>query len=506
MSAPPPPSQPPLRRRRRRGNGATLPQLLGGLRLGGIFKGTFRLVLWLGAPAAIAYGGYLLIHQARAREVKTCLVTDFEYRMQNPDWEAGIKPLFAEVNRIFEKAGVTFEIAMGGDAYPEASTGTMAERWQRVAESTCKADIVVGLTGRTDRDDSAVALPFSHAVLIKDTGGSSGATNAGVMARAIANLYGVPVGIQSISTSQDGVLDDSAIRIIRKLRDYDFARGVAALPGKWEERAIAALTEALAGKDLRPAAVAHRIVARAFASGRQYGDAVRHMREAVRADSQDSALRFELAMDLQSDSQPDQAIQELREAERMAPDNALTHAALGAICLNTGHIDEAVEELRTAARLEPRNASYQTALGAALSQRPGMVKDAAAAFDAAVKLRPSESGAYAGLESEIKLQAQIQERLQEALTRVKQQPSSVEAHNQLALAYGDAGNLEAARAEVKRSFELAPNNGQAHLILAELHFLEGGYAAAASEVAAAQAAGARPRSSLVEQLNRKLGR
>jgi Flp pilus assembly protein TadD len=468
-------------------------------------KRALRLAFRAALVCAAVSGGYLLQRQFGTRVIDVCVVTDLEYRISRPAWQSGIASMFEQTNHVFQQAKVRFRPQYRDEAYPARTEANMARRWALLAEAGCQADMVVGLTGRVDGDDDAVALPFTGAALVKDTGTTPAAIVSGVLARSLANLFGVPVSTRAMVTIDDSNLglDAKAIEIVRGLRNYDFSRGVAALPGKWEAKAQAKLTDALSGVKPHSEAQAHLIIARGYAGGRRYGDAVRQLREAVRLDSQSPDLHFELAMILQADAELDQAIAELKEAARLDRTNPWPHAATATMLLNSGRIDEAVEEWRAAASLDPRNPSFQTALGEALSTRPGLVKEAARAFETAARLKPSAADATFGLAQQTHAQSELERRVFAAQRRAREAPSSAEAHLLLGIALADAGDLSGARTEVDRSLQLAASYGPAHSMKAELCYLAGDYPAARAEIAAAKQAGAEPRFGLVDSVNRK---
>ncbi|HUB32589.1 MAG TPA: tetratricopeptide repeat protein [Bryobacteraceae bacterium] len=454
------------------------------------------------------WAGVMAVYTSfRTRAISVCLVTDFEYRLEKPDWQSSSRLLFEEINQVFQGTGVRWRLISGGDAYPAEAKGNMVERAGLLDQASCPADVILGLTGRPDKDTNSVALPFSHTLLVRDTPASTPAMTLTAVAASLAELFGVPISTQGLvfSDAQGGILDAGAIRIIRTMRGYDFARGIGALSGSTERRSVKALAEGLVGRDAHPEAEAHRIIARAFAGARRYEDAIRHLSEAVQVDAQNAGLRFEYAMALESDARSDDAIAELKTAAKLDPTDAKPHAAMGVINLNRRRVDLAVEEFRAAARLDPHEASYQVALGQALSEQPGGIRDAAAAFEEAMRLKPAEPGAFAGLRREDTTEQTLLVAVREMEALVNQKPASAEAHMKLGLAHANAGDAEAARDEIQRALQLEPRNGPAHIVLARLDYLSGQYREAASELDAARAAGVQPGADLAEAIQRKLG-
>ncbi len=472
---------------------------------------TLRTVLVCALLAAAAIGTYsgasALYANYRNRTLDLCVVTDADYRVDHPDWALNLKPTFADVNRMFQKSGVQWRIKLGGEAYPPDTQGDIFERAALLADAACTADVVLGLTSRPDRHADSVAPPFSHTLLVASPASDSEAMAAITIAGALGKLFGVQVSARTVivTDASEGIFDAAAIRLIHEMRRYNFADGAAALAGRWEERAASALTASLAGRKPHPEAEAHRILARAFAAGRKHSDAVGELRKAIRALPNDFGLHFELGMQLAADSETQAALGELEAAARLDPSSAEPHAAAGGILLNASRVDEAVEEFREAAALDPRNANYQAALGTALSRQSGGAREAAAAFEHAVRLRPMEPGAAQGLMQESHLEQTLQQAVEQLQEQLRHNPDSAGKHLELGVAQGRAGDFDSAEKELRRAVELQPNYGDAHLALARTYYLMERYGDAQKELKAARASGAIPPTSLIEAVERNLG-
>jgi cytochrome c-type biogenesis protein CcmH/NrfG len=459
----------------------------------------------LGGLFVVASGTY---GHFRGRTVSLCVVTDFEYRKQRPEWQSWLQPVFAEVNRAFQKTGLQWKVSFGGEAYPPEAHGDMSERAALVEDTGCKADVVLGLTARPDRHVNSVSYPFAHTLLVENNSEETAAMTVTAIARSLAQLFGVPVAPRTfiVTDAEEGIFDSATLRLIRELRDYNFAEGPSAMPGRWENRAAQALTNFMNGKKPHPDAEAHRVLGTAFTAKCRYGDAVRNYREAVRLSPNDTGLHFALAIALQQDSETREAVAELRTVARLDPANAQPHAAAGAIFLNANRVEEAVGEFQQAVALEPRNASYQTAFGVALSRQAGGSRDAAAAFQAAVKLRPLEPGAMAGLASATNTGESLQHLAHILETTLQKNPNSPQSHLDAGVVRAQTGEFDAAQREFRRAIELQPSNGMAHLALARTYYMAERYTEAAAEIKAAQAAGTTPPTQMVENIQRKLGR
>jgi tetratricopeptide (TPR) repeat protein len=459
--------------------------------------------------AGLAYGGSLLLHQSRTRALDLCILTDFEYRAERSDWEPSVKSTFDQINAWFAKAGVSWRLRFGGEAYPPKTPGSPAERLVDIERTaSCKADVVLVLSGRRDLKNNAVVYPFSHALLVNVTAAESTSMTAANIARALANLFGAPTTAQAaIQTDvQDGIFNAGTLQLIGAMRDYDFAHGVSGLSKRWEERAVGAIAAAVSDKGLSPVAEAHRILGRAYAGSLQYDGATRQLREAVRIDPRNGDLHFELAMNLEAASESEEALKELRAAAELDQESGWPYAAMGSIYLSSARIDQAIEAFRAAAARDPRNAGFQAALGQALSEQPGHTQEAAAAFAAAVRLKPSESGAQSGLLHELDEEKRAQEFMWRSETAATQKPGSARTHMKLGLAYAYSGNLSRAEDEIRHAVALEPSNELAHLALARTLYLEARYTEADAELKVARSHGATVPSALAAALDRKLGR
>jgi hypothetical protein len=316
------------------------------------------------AGVAVLYGLGSLIHQARPRTLDLCVVSDTAYRMQRPNWQDGLRPVFEQVNRMFARTGVVWRIQYAPEAYPAPGDSSMEDRIGWVGAASCKADVVMGLTGQRDSDTDSIVWPYTHLLLVSEEGASD-TMRAMTLSRALGGLFGVPVPPGTlIADAPDGeVFDSVAAGLIHEMRDYDFAQGVSALTPKWESRAVPAIAKAAARRSPRPEAEAHRILARTFEKGRRNDDALRHLREAVAGDPENFHLRLDLARVLESGGAGNEAIAELQAAAKLDPSSPLPHAAMGITYYNIGRFDLAAAELRAASDLSPRTAAYKVVLG-----------------------------------------------------------------------------------------------------------------------------------------------
>jgi Flp pilus assembly protein TadD len=452
---------------------------------------------------------YRKVRESSIRTLQVCVLSDAQFRLQRPNWEYLLNLWFAEMNRVYSPAGVQWELVMGGDAYPPDVEGDLPARRTWMEETaSCKADVLLGMSGQAHSGPRSSASPFGHSAMVAMAATDTDALAITRLATTLSVLFGASSPTQGIAVmaTESEVLDASSIALIGAMRHYDFSRGIAALPGAWDKKAVNALTEAHRSQETDGVAPAHRVVARAYSASRRYDDAVAHFRAAAKAAPRDVNARMELAIELLRASDPDQAIAELKAAAALDPNDARPRAALGAIHLNASRIEEALDELRAATRLDPENVEYQVALGRAASHQMGRVTEAAAAFEAALRLKANDPAAATGLSMVGRFQTSARDVVRTIGEEVRRTPNSSDAHMRLGMAHAAAGDMESAGKELQRSIELDPQNGMAHLALARWRYLRNEFAAAGDSVARAEALGAKPRPVFQRALERKLGK
>ena len=184
------------------------------------------------------YGIYLLLQNFGRRTIQVCVLSDFSFREHKPKWEYLLSSWMIEVNRMYEPAKVQWNFVAGGESYAEDTEGSLAERRGLIEETaTCKADVVLGLTGRPDPDSDSSVSPFGHVALVSSAAKSSDAAVAATIARGLGALFGAGVGLPAPSptaAAEGEVFDPATLKAIRELRWYDFAQGVTGLRGDWK--------------------------------------------------------------------------------------------------------------------------------------------------------------------------------------------------------------------------------------------------------------------------------
>ncbi|MCC6336673.1 MAG: tetratricopeptide repeat protein [Myxococcales bacterium] len=188
------------------------------------------------------------------------------------------------------------------------------------------------------------------------------------------------------------------------------------------------------------------------------GPAVTEFRRAVELEPNEPEFHYRLGVALLESEQFEEALASLRRATSMAPDRTGWALPLAKALARTGDHKAAVAAIRTVILGNPTPAEVKTAV--ALMDR---LTDPFATFPSAAK--PQLEQAMQWLQqADVPQQAIIQ--LEQIL---RDYPDLAVVHSLLGLAYDRLDDAGRAVDEFKRAIELAPEDGKAHLYLAELY-------------------------------------
>lgn len=414
-----------------------------------------------------------------------------------------------EVGRNLAPAGITLTTVMGRDAYAAGKEGNLDELRQAMAEyTTCKADIVVGFTGKPDSETARIsASPFAHHILVGVKGNDSDPVAAGLVARAFAALFGVevkPGNPNEWAMPGGGVIEDSAIRLISRLRRYDFARGIAALPGAWDSRALAALADAMPAGAASRTVAAHRVLARAYVSGGKGPDAISHLRQAVSLEPKSLDVRLDLASALIREAQIPTAMAELREAARMVPSDPRPFILMADTYREHNQPYSAAEAFRQAIRVDPKRAQSYVGLADVLVFQVGRLPEAEELIRAASKLDPNDPVIQRGREVLAGARQVAEQELARRRSELRSKGDSAETRIAVGKAEALLGNNDAALEHFKRATALDPAGTKAPSDLAAIHLVRGEIEAAKAAAAMAHTNGSVLSADLLEAINRKM--
>jgi len=452
------------------------------------------------APLAAAAAAWWL--SSRPRTLTVCIFPDYTFR-QRAGWRETLETRMAAVSRIWEReVGIQWRIFKIESDDPTAYVpGFETRRIELPHDTSCASDLLLIVTGMREGKLTGRVNPFSHAALIVDAADQTEQMNTRSMSRELTHLFGAPDEAKAPAASGAGFASRTR-KLTRRLRDYNFARGVDGLEGSWDSRATDTLVEEYSGVSPHPLAHAHLLMAAALVADGRYNAAIPHLREAVRADPENAAIRLSLASALAQDSQTEAAMAVLGDAIRDFPGNGKLHAALG-ILVGRNDRARAEEEYRTAVRLEPDNPQLYSGLGYILIDETGHLDDAVAMFQNALKIDPELRVTQEGLVKALQLRAKVHTELDRYHQLARVEPGSARAQYNLGVAEIHAGNFEDAARAFTRAIALNPAFGEAHANLAWMRFALNDFQGSWQEVRKAQSLGNKMDRGFIAKLKEK---
>jgi Flp pilus assembly protein TadD len=475
-----------------------------------MIRGLVRLLLIAIVVGGAVTGGVMVWRNSRPRDITVAIYSDFTFR-QRPNWRETLRARFDAVTKLYDEAAhVRWKVLTNDAADPTVLLRSLDGRRTALSDrGTHPADVLVLYTALPDGARTASANPFSHSIVLVDQPNDPEPKNVRLLAHELAHLFGAPhedktAGNLMSEPPKSDQFPERTVKLIRAMRGYNFAAGTAALTGSEKDRAVSALTKAMAGLFPNPAAQAHEQIAVALQADGRVAAAIPDFREAARLDPKNAAFHMALAAILAQDLWTEESLQELREAVKLEPNNTRYRVTLSAYLAKNGDTDGAAEELQAAIRLAPNDATLHSALGSILAVQAGLVNSAIASYETALKLNPQLTAARQNLAKVISYKDKAQADAVTARARIQQSPSDAAAHLALGSAQWRMGDLPAATKEITRALELNPTLGQAHSALGEIDYLQRDYAGAWQEVKKARLAGAEPPQSFVQALKRKM--
>jgi Flp pilus assembly protein TadD len=431
-----------------------------------------QLAIAAGLVLCIA-GAFAIWRASRPRTISVCVVTDYSFRNGHSNWHDILTARFEAAQQAFRGTGVHWDFRDADQPDPTGNLEGIEVRRQKLTRTECEADIVLGVTGQAGVKGDVP--PFSHTAIVGDSDT--------LFVQGLAMLFGAPANAELPKS------------LIRRLRDYDFARGTSALAGE-HDRVYNALLSRF------PAAEAHRTLGMSLAADGFYLDAIRDLKERVQLDPANPAAHVDLATVYTHAFETSDAIAEYRAAVKLDPNNPRNRAALAISLANAGLAEDALDSFREALRLDPKFATAQSGLAYVLTQQPGRIDEAIAAYQTALQFDPNLQPAIAGLERARTLKAKAQADLSDQQRKAQSSPGNPQVHFDLGLAEARAGNVDAAIQSLRRAVDLDPNNALAHEQLALLLYRKGETAAALTEAQAAAKGGYEPPKDVMDRLRR----
>ncbi len=463
--------------------------------------------------AAAVVGWWIFL---RPHVITVCAYADPAFQTRD-HWKEALETRFREVSRIYSRqTGVAWKVVEVPAKDPERNVGGLDQRRRELLlETGCKADVLVEIAtsyvaNNVANDEGARPAgvnAFSHAAVITDRPGDTEQKNTLRLAHELAHIFGAShddAGAATIMAANPAsrTFSPRTAKLIRKLRAYPFAMGVAGLSAGWDGRAADALAESMSGVP-KPAVQAHRTLAAALAEDGDDDGAIRHLQAALKLDPSAAAARMELAGALERRSRTDDAVAVMREGLRVDPKNAAIHGGLG-VLLAPHNREEAIDELMEAVHLQPRNPVYYFTLGMILLPGMGQIDAATTAFQDALRLSPGMVQAQQGLAAAEVSKKQARDNAALVRARATKNPGSGALQYELGVAEARAGNSAAAITALERSLQLDPGLTQVHAGLALVRYSRGDFAGAWREVNAQQAQGIAVDQRFLAALTRKM--
>src|SRR5690349_5140854 len=208
-----------------------------------------RIMVFLLVLAVAVVAGITIWRNSRPREITVAIYSDLTFR-ERPNWRDTLHARFDAVTKMYDRAArVRWKVKADDLTDPSALLRTLDARRGALKERppVDKADLLVLYTGSPETGRTASANPFSHVIALADLPKEPESTNVLLLAHELAHQFGAPHEDKSSKNlmSEPAANDqfpDRTVKIIRKMRDYNFAAGTDALEGKVRERALAALT------------------------------------------------------------------------------------------------------------------------------------------------------------------------------------------------------------------------------------------------------------------------
>lgn len=191
------------------------------------------------------------------------------------------------------------------------------------------------------------------------------------------------------------------------------------------------------------------------------------LRDAIRANPEDPAPRFNLGALLAKAGRYDEALGVIEKVMRLAPDRAEPFVVAGYLSNQLGDPGRAIELYRRALALDPRDAAVHFNLALSLQQL-GRYEQALGEMREVLRLDPSRADACASvayLWNQLGNPAQAVESYQRAL---KLDPRDAAAHFNLGLSLQQLGRYEEALAEMREVTRLDPDRAEAFMIAGDL--------------------------------------
>ncbi len=216
---------------------------------------------------------------------------------------------------------------------------------------------------------------------------------------------------------------------------------------------------------LNPLAEAYHRLSLLAKAQKQWDQALRHCREALRLNSDFAQAYVTLGLTLLEGARFEEAVTAFQHALRVKPNWAEAYLHLGTALREQGSLERSAAYLQQALRLRPNLAPAHFQLGRTLHEK-GKLDEAREAYREALRLQPNSVPVLSHLGNLLEELGQLDEgnRLLEQALALGPEDCQVHAHCAAALV--NQGRVEEARAHFLKALALQPDFSPAHFALA----------------------------------------
>jgi tetratricopeptide (TPR) repeat protein len=227
-------------------------------------------------------------------------------------------------------------------------------------------------------------------------------------------------------------------------------------------------------------------------------------RRALAINPKDPAIDFNMGMEyITKDRDFTNAVRFFREALKANPSFSLAFNGLGLALAKNGHPDEAIEQLRTAIRLKSEYPEAHNNLGTALMMKR-QYADAIAEYKTAIRQNPHYLLSYVNLGNAYVLLGKWKEAIEAKRKLAEFEPDSAVRHADLAQALGVVKDFDGSIKEAKIAARCNPKLAKAYQVLAIAYFYKQDYRNAWTNVHISEKLGASYGPAFISQLTAKL--
>jgi len=192
--------------------------------------------------------------------------------------------------------------------------------------------------------------------------------------------------------------------------------------------------------------------------------AVESYEKALRLDSGNAKLHYNLALALDRLSDLTSERRELEKSLQLDPGLAVAENQRGLVALRAGHFSEAEHDFKSALNIDPKLAEAHNSLGVLYSQH-GKGKDAASEFQQAIETDPKFSKAHVNFGLLLAQNGNFPAAEQEFRTAIEVDPEYADAYAALGMLQAKTGHGSDAVQSFRKAVALQPESAQAHLNL-----------------------------------------